>query len=105
MSAWLIVIGVGLGTYAARLSFIGILGSRRLPVPLERALTYVAPAIFAALTLPAVLLRDGTADVAATTNPRFLAAVIAALVAWKTRSVVAVTVVGMGALWLIDYVA
>ena len=62
MSAWLIVVAVGAGTYLSRLSFIGAFGSRRLPPVAERALAYVAPAIFAALVLPAVLLRDASVD-------------------------------------------
>lgn len=104
MSAWLIVVAVGAGTYLARVSFIGALGHRRLPAVAERALEYVAPAVFAALVFPAVLLRDGSIDVAPATNPRLVAAALAALVAWRSKSVVAVLAVGMGALWILDYV-
>lgn len=104
MSAWLIVVAVGAGTYISRLSFIGAFGSRRLPPVAEQALAYIAPAVFAALVLPAVLLRDASVDVAPATNPRLLAAALAALVAWRSKSVVAVFAVGMGALWILDYV-
>ncbi len=103
MSAWLIVVAVGAGTYFARLSFIGALGRRRLPPVAERALDYVAPAVFAALVFPAVVLREGSVDVAPATNPRLLAAALAALVAWRSKSVVAVFAVGMGALWILDF--
>jgi branched-subunit amino acid transport protein len=102
MSNWLIVLGIGIGTYAARVSFIGGLGKRRLPRSVERALTYVAPAVFAALVLPAVLFNDGAADVTPTANPRFLAAVVAAVVGFATKSVAAVFVIGMVTLWLLD---
>jgi branched-subunit amino acid transport protein len=98
----MIVIAVGVGTYLARLSFIGVLGERRLPAALERPLAYVAPAVFAALVFPAVLLPEGTIDAAPASNPRFLAATLAALVAWRSKSVVAVIVVGMGSLWIIE---
>ena len=94
----------GAGTYLARVSFIGALGHRRLPAVAERALEYVAPAVSAALVFPAVLLRDGSIDVAPATNPRLVAAALAALVAWRSKSVVAVLAVGMGALWILDYV-
>jgi branched-subunit amino acid transport protein len=104
MSAWLIVIAVGIGTYGARVSFIGALGHRRLPAAVERALEYVAPAVFAAIVFPAVFLPEGSIDLAPSTNPRFIAATLAALVAWRLKSVVAVIVVGMGALWILDYV-
>jgi branched-subunit amino acid transport protein len=103
MSEWLVVLGVGIGPYAARLSFIGGLGTRRLPAAVERTLTYVAPAVFAALVVPAVLLSDGSADVNPTTNPRFVAAVAAGLIAFLAKSVIAVIVVGMGSLWMLGY--
>lgn len=104
MTGWLIVIAVGVGTYAARVSFIAGLGERRFPEPLERALSYVAPAIFAAIVFPAVLLPQGSLEVTLGANPRFAAAVAAALAAWLTRSVAAVVLVGMGALWALQAV-
>jgi branched-subunit amino acid transport protein len=102
MSSWLIVIAVGVGTYAARLSFIGILGERRLPPAFERALEYVAPSVFAALVLPAVLLPEGSIEMAPAVNPRFVAAILATIVAWRLKNVVGVIVVGMGALWILE---
>lgn len=104
MSGWLIVVAVGIGTYAARVSFIAALGERAFPASVERALDYVAPAVFAALVLPVVLLRDGTPDLAVSSNPRFLAAVLASLAAWRINNVAAVIVVGMGALWVLEAV-
>lgn len=102
MTNWLIVIAVGIGTYAARASFIAGLGERRFPEPLERALAYVAPAVFAAIVFPAVFLPDGALDIDPSTNPRFLAALAAGLVAWWFKNVALVIVVGMGVLWLLQ---
>ncbi|MDX1450619.1 MAG: AzlD domain-containing protein, partial [Acidimicrobiia bacterium] len=103
VNGWLIIVAVGVGTYLARVSFIAGFGDRTLPQPVERALTYVAPAVFAAIVFPAVLLPEGTIDLSPGGNPRFLAAIFAAGAAWRLKSVVAVTVVGMSALWIIDY--
>jgi branched-subunit amino acid transport protein len=47
-----------------------------------------------------VLLRDGTFDVAPASNPRAIAALIAILIAWKTKNVAAVIVAGMAVVWL-----
>jgi branched-subunit amino acid transport protein len=102
MSGWLIVLAVGAGTYAARLSFIGALWKRRLPATAQRALEYVAPAVFAALVAPAVLLPDGAIDVTPASNPRLAAAALAGLAAWRLNNVVAVIVVGMGSLWVLQ---
>lgn len=93
---------IGVGTYLLRLSFIGVLGTRPMPVWAQRPLKYVAPAVLAALVLPAVTLVDGSVDLSPLGNPRFLAAVVAGLIAWRLRSVAAVIVVGMGLLWVLQ---
>ncbi len=99
MILWAAVVTIGLGTYLTRLSFIAILARTGVPAWLERALAYVAPAVFAAIIAPAVLLVDGNVDPA---NPRAAAALLAGVAAWRLRSVGATIVVGMGALWLIE---
>lgn len=103
MNSWLVVAIIGAGTYLTRLSFVGILGTRRLPVWAERPLRYVAPAVLAALVVPAVTLRDDTLNLLPTQNPRFIAAVLAGLVTWRFKSVVMAIVVGMGTLWLLQW--
>lgn len=100
---WGAVIAIGIGTYLTRLSFIGAFGEREMPVWLERPLRYVAPAVLAAIVLPAVVMPDGAVDLIPATNPRFLAAVIAGAIALKWRNVSLVIAVGMGSLWLLDW--
>lgn len=102
MTAWVAVVVIGIGTYLLRLSFIGVFGSTSMPPWAQRPLKYVGPAVLAALVAPAVVLREGGVDLAPSTNPRFLAAALAALVAWRVRSVAAVIVVGMVTLWLLQ---
>ncbi len=63
---------------------------------------YVAPAVLAALVVPAVALSNGSVDVTPLGNPRFVAAVAAAIVAWRLRSVAGVIVVGMSVLWILQ---
>jgi branched-subunit amino acid transport protein len=104
MSDWLVVVVIGVGTYALRLSFIGILGTRPLPIWAQRPLRFVAPAVLAALVLPAVALAEGSVDVTPVGNPRFLAALTAALVAWRLKNMAGVITVGMGLLWILQAV-
>ena len=100
---WGAVVIIGLGTYLTRLSVIGAFGEREMPAWLERPLRYVAPAVLGAIVLPAVVLPKGVIDLVPASNPRFLAAVIATLVAVKWRNVSLVIAVGMGSLWLLDW--
>lgn len=98
----MIVVVIGVGTYLLRLSFIGVLGTRPMPVWAEQPLRYVAPAVLAALVVPAVVLSDGSADITPLGNPRFVAAIVAALIAWRLKSVAGVIVGGMGVLWILQ---
>jgi branched-subunit amino acid transport protein len=102
MTAVAIVFIIGIGTYLLRLSFIGAVGSRTMPDWAMIPLRYVAPAVLAALVAPAVLLRDGVLDVAPATNPRAIAALVAILIAVKTKNVAAVIIAGMAVVWLLQ---
>ena len=98
-----IIFAIGIGTYLLRLSFIGIVGDRVMPewalVPLRFV---VAPAVLAALIAPAVLLNDGALDLSPASNPRAIAALVALLLAWKTRSVAVVIAAGLATVWALQ---
>ena len=95
---WALVAVVGVGTLAFRLSFL-LLFERLDTVPprLERALSFVPPAVFAAIALPAVLPLDAVLSFSPDPD-RLLAAVAAAVVARRTENLVATIVVGMAVL-------
>jgi branched-subunit amino acid transport protein len=95
---WVLVAVVGLGTLAFRLSFL-LLFERLDAVPprLERALSFVPPAVFAAIALPAVIPLDAALALSPDLS-KLLAAVAAALVARRTENLVATIAVGMAVL-------
>lgn len=97
---WVAVILAGLGTYAMRASFL-VFAHRLADVPpgVQRLLRQIPPAALAAIVVPALLRPEGQIDL---WQPRFLAGVLAALVAWRTRNIAATLVVGMGVVMLID---
>jgi branched-subunit amino acid transport protein len=96
------IAGVAFGTYLIRLSFIQAWQWIAVPEALSRALRYVPPAVFAALIFPALTVSGGTIDLSPD-NLRLVAGVIAALVAWYTRSVLLTLGAGMGGLWTLQY--
>ncbi len=76
MSSWVVLVAVGLGTYAARVAFMVLpLGEMR-PV-VRRGLGYVAPAVLAAIALPALVAPGGSVS-----GPEAARSVTAALAAW-----------------------
>lgn len=100
MSIWVAIVITGLGTFATRYSFVALFGRVEVPQWLADALTFVAPAVLAAIVVPAIAAPGGGFP---TFNPRLMAGAIAALVAWRTRNVAATIGVGLPALWLLDW--
>ena len=98
---WIIIAVVGAGTLALRASFL--MWGDRIPRPawLDRALRQVPPAVLAVLVTANLVIRDNRIDLSPA-NHRLLAGLIAALVAWRTRSLLWTIVAGMAALWLLN---
>ncbi|WP_224448810.1 AzlD domain-containing protein [Haloprofundus salilacus] len=115
-TVWAVVLAIGVLTFAIRFSFIALFGGleRRsgeaegsasagtVPPRISAALRYVPPAVLAALVFPAVVTIEPTV-VGTLTNERLLAGAVAAVVAWRTESVLATIGVGMGALWALQF--
>ena len=97
---WVTILLAGAGTFAMRASFIAA-ADRLVDVPpwAQRILRQIPPAALASIVLPALVRPEGDLDL---THPRFVAGIIAALVAWWTNSVVATLVVGMSLVMLLQ---
>ena len=100
MSTWralAIVAMVGAITYAMRACVIVALAGRTIPVPVERALRNVGPAVLAALAINLAAGGDGGPHL----PPEVAAALVAAgVVAWWRQSVIWSLSAGMVVLWL-----
>ncbi len=96
---WLTVLAAGVVTYALRLSFIAVHGRVAMPEWFLRALAFVPVAVLSALIFPEVLASNGIFD-ASLGNARLPAAVVAVLVAWRTKSVWGTILAGMLVLFL-----
>lgn len=97
---WTIFVAMGVVTLALRASFLVLQDRFELPSGLRRALTYVPPAILAAIVAPA-LFAPGPTSIGPV-DARLPAALVATIVAWRTRSVLATLTVGMATLWLVS---
>jgi branched-subunit amino acid transport protein len=93
---WIVMIAVGLLTYLTRLSFILLLQHWQPPHIVQSALRYVPVAVLTAIIVPEILASDGTLDFSLG-NARLIAGVIAALVAWRTKSALWTIAAGMAA--------
>ncbi len=96
---WLIFIVAGIGTFFLRLSFIFLMGRlSEVPPNVERVLRFVPPAVLAALVVPAIVYVDSSLAIEAG-NEKLFAGTLAAVVAWRTRNMLATIAIGMLALW------
>ena len=103
MNVWLLLIGMGIVTYAIRLSLIVLIGRVDVPPLIQKALRFVPPAVLSAIIFPELLRPGGALDLSLG-NARLLAGVLAAGVAWRTKNVLLTIAVGMVALWVLQAV-
>lgn len=101
MDLALLIAGMALVTFAARYSMIFIMGRWNVPPMLTRALTYVPMAAFAALIAPDLLRLEQMSIVIP--PDRFIAGIVAILIAAITRNTLMTIVFGMGSLWLVQF--
>lgn len=106
MTVWIAFGVAGLLTFLTRTSFIALGDRITLPQPIERALKYVGPAAFAAISIPIVLDGNDISGDAVVTAidlvPRVVAAAAAvAFIRWR-NSIAVSLVVGMGTLWVLS---
>lgn len=98
MDFWLIILGMGLVTYAIRVLPIFVLERYPLPPRLHTALRLVPIAVLSAIILPEIARPAGALDVSLA-NPRWLAGLAAIVVAHFSRNVLVTIAVGMALLW------
>jgi branched-subunit amino acid transport protein len=100
MTAWIVIVAAGAGSYLLRLSMITAADRVRLPHRLDQASVLVAPAAFAALAATAIA--EATLAAGDRLAPAPLIAIAAAVLAVaRTGSPRAALLAGMPTLWLV----
>ena len=94
-----IVAAVALGTLGMRVSMVTLLADVTIPQRVEQALGLVAPAVLAGLVALTLFLDHGDWRPPGTWH---LAGLVAAVVAWRTRSFGWTLLTGMAAVWLLE---
>ena len=97
LELWTVIIGLGLGSFAIRFVFLGVVGDRQLPPWVLRHLRYTAVSILPALVAPLVLwpaATGGEPDL-----PRLAAAGAAFLLGYLTKNIAAAIFGGAAVLY------
>lgn len=101
-TVWILIAGLGAGTFLIRFSFLGLLGGRELPEWLIRHLRYVPVAVLPGMIAPLVVWPAATGGML---DPaRTIAALVALAIGAWFRSVLGAIFGGMTALYLALYV-
>ena len=99
---WIVIVVVGALNFFSRVSFIALFARFPMPSLMARALRFVPAAMLTAIFVPPVMFRAPGAD-PSLANAKLIAAAIAGVVAWRTRSATGAMVAGMIALWLAQW--
>jgi branched-subunit amino acid transport protein len=102
MTAAIVLLLAAAVSWALRVLFITVVPAARLPAPVRGALDDVAPAVMAAMVVTSLAHGRGPSGLAAA---EVAAALLAALVAWRTRNLAWTVVTGVVALGLLRLVA
>lgn len=101
LELWTVIIGLGIGSFAIRFAFLGVVGDRQLPPWILRHLRYTAVSILPALVAPLVLWPNATGG--APDIPRIAAASVALATGYLTKNVAAAILGGAGTLYALLY--
>jgi branched-subunit amino acid transport protein len=100
---WIHILAIAVATYALRVSFIGLFSYYEVPEGIKDQMSLIPPAVLAALAVPPLFYRDGGFYLSPL-NPFLIAGLTAALVAWRTESLIGTIVSGFGAYFLVTTV-
>lgn len=101
MSPWWTLLGMGLVTVTVRVLPLLLVERVTLPETVQRGLAFVPVAVLSAIIAQEVVVPGGSFAVDPG-SARVGAAVVAGLVAWRTRNVLATVGAGIGVLWLLE---
>lgn len=93
---WLALVLSGLVTYVIRATLFALAGRMtELPWRVREGLRMIPAAALAALAIPPLLRPEGPGTALTLVSPELLAGVVAGLVAWRTRNLLATIAAGM----------
>ncbi|EEX12644.1 branched-chain amino acid transport [Citreicella sp. SE45] len=96
LDLWIVIIGLGIGSFGLRFVFLGLVGDRPLPAWLMRHLRYTAVSVLPALVMPLIVWPTATGG---ETDPvRLAAAAVALAVGYFARNPLLAMVVGAAVL-------
>jgi len=101
---WWIMVGLGLGTFLIRYSFIALYGKIHFPAVVERSLKFIPAAVLFSLITPQFLIANSQLNFSLS-NHRLIAGIAAGFVSWRTKNVALTIISGMLMLYLLQIIS
>ena len=100
---WSLIIYCGVITFLTRFSMIFLLKEDILNDKTKKILSYVPSAIFPAIIFPPIFL-DSAGAIDIDSNPKILAAILAIITGYFSRSIISTIFVGLISYWFLIFV-
>ena len=97
---WLSIIIAGILTYFTRMTMIALVSRDMLGDRIKAVLAYVPSAVFPAIIFPAIFIND-YGNFIEMNDPKIFAAIVAIIVGYFSRNVIATILSGLISYWII----
>ena len=99
---WFSIIASGIVTYFSRMAMVALIDRDMLSPKVKEVLNYVTAAVFPAIIFPGVFFNDfgSLVDI---TDPKIYGAIIALVVGFYSRNVIATIISGLLSYWFIIF--
>ena len=99
---WFSIIVSGIVTYFSRMAMVALIDREMLGTKVKEVLNYVPAAVFPAIIFPGVFFNDFGSFVEYS-NPKIYGAIVALIIGFYSRSVIATIISGLLSYWFIIF--
>ena len=100
--SWFTIIIAGIVTYFTRMTMIALVDRDLLGERVKEVLAYVPSAVFPAIIFPGIFINDYGAFIEMN-DPKIFGAIVAILVGYFSRNVIATILSGLSSYWVIIF--
>ena len=100
---WFSIIVSGIVTYFSRMAMVALIDREMLGAKVKEVLNYVPAAVFPAIIFPGIFFND-LGLIVEITDPKIYGAIVALIVGFFSRSVIATIMSGLVSYWFIIFI-
>ena len=99
---WISIIVSGIVTYFSRMAMVALIDREMLGTKVKEVLNYVPAAVFPAIIFPGIFFND-LGMIVEITDPKIYGAIVALIVGFYSRNVIATILSGLLSYWFIIF--